>query len=155
MTASVGSVSGLLDPSQEGFRRLRSTQRQIQSLHWAIEDAAARRELIYIVYVDFENAFNSLDHEALWRWLEELNVPDVALIRALYTGAYYSADLPYGRSPPVYLTSLEGALNTAIFCLLCCLTYCLMVSYIRSVGAVWGSEQSAVCVPPAGGTQTI
>ena len=25
----------LLDPSQEGFRRLHSTQRQVQSLHWA------------------------------------------------------------------------------------------------------------------------
>jgi hypothetical protein len=34
---------GLLDSSQEGFRRLRSTQRQVQSLHWAIQDAAERR----------------------------------------------------------------------------------------------------------------
>jgi hypothetical protein len=32
---------GLLDPSQEGFRRLHSTQRQVQSLHWVIQDAAA------------------------------------------------------------------------------------------------------------------
>jgi hypothetical protein len=45
----------LLDPSQEGFRRLSSTQRPIQSLHWAIEDAAARREPIYIVYIDFKS----------------------------------------------------------------------------------------------------
>jgi hypothetical protein len=68
----------LLDPSQGGFLLLCSTQRQIQSLHWAIEDATARREQIYIVYKDFENAFNSPDYEAVWRWLEELNVPDVA-----------------------------------------------------------------------------
>ena len=31
---------GLLDPSQEGFRRLHSTVRQVQSLHWAIQEAA-------------------------------------------------------------------------------------------------------------------
>jgi hypothetical protein len=94
---------GLLDPSQEGFRRLRCTQRQVQSLHWVIEDAARREVPLYIAYLDFANAFNSIDHEALFRWLEELQVPDVDLIRALYTRAHYAADLPYGRSPPVYL----------------------------------------------------
>jgi hypothetical protein len=38
-----------------------------------------------------------------------------------------------------------------MFCLPCCLTYCSMVSYMRSVGTVWGSEESAACVPPARG----
>ena len=94
---------GLLDPSQEGFRRLRSTQRQVQSLHWSIEEAARKGAPLYVAYLDFENAFNSVDHEALFRWLEELQVPDVDLLRALYKSAYYEADLPYGRSAPVYL----------------------------------------------------
>ena len=95
---------GLLDPSQEGFRRLRSTQRQVQSLHWEIEAAAKKRAPLYVLYLDFENAFNSVDHAAVWRWLTELNVPDVELLRSLYQGAHYAADLPYGRSQPVYLT---------------------------------------------------
>ncbi len=85
---------GLLDPSQEGFRKLRSTQRQVQSLHWAIEDRAQRRALLYVSYLDFESAFNSPDHEGLWRWLRELNVPDVDLLQALYKAAHYVADLP-------------------------------------------------------------
>ena len=87
---------GLLDPSQEGFRRLHSTVRQVQSLHWAIQEAAERRELLFCVDLDFRNAFNSIDHEALWRWLKELNIPDVDLLQSLYSGAYYTADLPYG-----------------------------------------------------------
>ena len=74
---------GLLDPSQEGFRRLHSTQRQVQSLHWAFEQAADQRKQLWVVYLDFANAFNSVDHEALWRWLRELNVPDVDLLRSL------------------------------------------------------------------------
>ena len=95
---------GLQDPSQEGFRRLHSPQRQAQSLHWAFEAAAERQGQIYVIYIDFENAFNSVDHEALWRWLRELNIPDVDLLQALYKRAYYEADLPYGRSAPIYLT---------------------------------------------------
>ena len=95
---------GLLENSQEGFRRLRCTQRQVQSLHWEIEDAARSGSPLFIAYLDFENAFNSVDHEAVWRWLSELNIPDVDLLRSLYEGAHYEADLPYGRSAPVYLT---------------------------------------------------
>ena len=95
---------GLLEGSQEGFRRKRSTQRQVQSLHWAIEEAAQSGASLYVAYLDFEHAFNSVDHEAVWRWLEELNVPDVDLLRSLYEGAHYEADLPYGRSAPVTLT---------------------------------------------------
>jgi ribonuclease HI len=95
---------GLLDSSQEGFRRLHSTQRQVQSLHWAIQEAAEGRELLFCCYLDFANAFNSVDHEALWRWLEELNIPDIDLLRSLYSGAYYQADLPYGRSAKVVLS---------------------------------------------------
>ncbi len=37
----------------EGCRRLHSTQRQVQSLHGAIQEAAARKELLFGVYLDF------------------------------------------------------------------------------------------------------
>jgi hypothetical protein len=94
----------LQDPSQEGFRRLHSTQRQVQSLHWAIQEAAACKELLFCCYLDFANAFNSVDHAALWRWLKELSVPDIDLLQSLYSGVYYQADLPYGRSAEVLLT---------------------------------------------------
>ena len=42
-------------------------QRQAQSLHWAFEAAVERQDQIYVIYIDFENVFNSVDHEALWR----------------------------------------------------------------------------------------
>ncbi len=95
----------MLDPSLEGFRLLHSTQRQVQSLHWAIQDAAERGETLFCCYMDFANAFNSTDHAALlWRWLREMNVPDIDLLQSLYSGAYYQADLPYGRSAEVVLS---------------------------------------------------
>jgi hypothetical protein len=79
---------GLLDSSQEGFRRLHSTQRQVQSLHWAIQEAAERGETLLCCCLDFANAFNSVDHAALWRWLRDLNVPDIDLLQSLYSGVY-------------------------------------------------------------------
>ena len=56
------------------------------------------------MYLDFRNAFNSVCHEAFSRWLKELNIPDVDLLQSLYSGAYYMADLPYGRSAGVILS---------------------------------------------------
>jgi hypothetical protein len=50
------------------------------------------------------NAFNSTDHAALWRWPRELNVQDIDLLQSLYSGAYYQADLLYGRSAEVVLS---------------------------------------------------
>jgi hypothetical protein len=108
---------GLLDPSPEGFRKLRSTQRQVQSLHWAIEDRpSAELSSMCRIWTS-----NHPDHEGLWRWLRELNVPDVDLLQALYKAAHYVADLPYGQSAPVFLTrgSKQGdKLSPLLFSLL-------------------------------------
>jgi hypothetical protein len=64
---------GLLYPSQEEFRRLMNTQRQVQGLHWATEERAQRRALLYRSYLDFESALKSPDHERLWMW--QVNSP--------------------------------------------------------------------------------
>ncbi len=44
---------GLLDSSQEGFRRLHSTQLQVQSLHWAIQEAAEWGKTLFCCYLEF------------------------------------------------------------------------------------------------------
>jgi hypothetical protein len=93
----------LLDPTQEGFRRMRSTHRQIQSLHWAITEVGERDQQVFIAYLDFAHAFNSVDLDALWAWLRHLRVPDVDLLQSLYVEAHYVADLPYGRSATITL----------------------------------------------------
>ena len=153
---------GLLDPSQEGFRRLRSTQRQVQGLHWAIEEKARRGASLYLAFLDFDSAFNSPDHEGLWRWLRELNIPDVDLLQALYRQAHYVADLPYGRSAPVYLTrgSKQGdKLSPLLFSLLFnALLLALkasgvgvrVVSGLRSPARGFADDLTLVCESPRG-----
>ncbi len=70
-------------------------------------DAAERRELLFCCYLGFENAFNSVDHEALWRWLKELNVPDIDLLQNLLWGILPSR-FAYGRSAQVVLSQQTG-----------------------------------------------
>ncbi len=71
------------------FRQLQllhSTQRQVLSLpcQWAIQKAAERKVSLFCCYLDFANAFNSVDHAALWKWLRELNAPDIDLFQDRY-----------------------------------------------------------------------
>jgi hypothetical protein len=61
-----------------------------------IEKRAKHGTSLYVAYVDFESAFNNPDHEGLWRWLREVNIPDVDVLQSLYLEAHYAADLPYG-----------------------------------------------------------
>ena len=100
----IAEAHGLLDDSQEGFRKLRSTSRQIQSLLWDREDAEKFGRILYLVYIDFKNAFNSMDLEAIWTWLELVNVPDVPLLKNIYKDTYCQVDTPYGKTAKIYLT---------------------------------------------------
>jgi ribonuclease HI len=95
---------GLLHSSQEGFRRYRSCSRQAQSLFWAYQEAKRLHKPLVVAFLDFANAFNSVDHPALWKWLRTIGVPDVDMIEALYTDSYYQADTPFGTSAKVFLT---------------------------------------------------
>ena len=101
---AISERHNLLHPSQEGFRRHRSCGRQAQSLFWAYQEAQKRKETIVVAFLDFANAFNSVDHPALWRWLREIGVPDVDMLEELYSDSYYQADTVYGTSAKVFLT---------------------------------------------------
>jgi hypothetical protein len=94
----------LIHPSQEGFQRDHCTQRNVQSLLWAYEQAQRAKGTLIVHFVDFANAFNSMDHMALWRWLEELNIPDIDLIKDIYVGSFYQADTDFGLSAKVTLS---------------------------------------------------
>ena len=94
----------LLSASQEGFRRHHSTEQQAQSLLWAYETAKERRDTLVVAFLDFKNAFNSVDHAALWRYLTLIGVPDVDMLKDIYVGSRYKAQTTYGATAEVLLT---------------------------------------------------
>ena len=55
----------MLSEVQEGFREERNTVRQLQRLTMMMEDAKLTGSPLYVLYVDFVNAFGSIDHKLL------------------------------------------------------------------------------------------
>ena len=78
----------VLNGSQEGFRRGRNTHRQLEQMILAIEDAQLSQQPLHVLYLDFENAFGSPDHDRLLEVLKYQGFAEdaLAVIRDLYPG---------------------------------------------------------------------
>ena len=72
---------------QAGFRKGRGTRDQIANICWIIEKAREFQN-IYFCFIDYAKAFDCVDHNKLWKILEEMGIPDhfTCLLRNLYGG---------------------------------------------------------------------
>ena len=79
-------VNRELPDVQAGFRKGRGTRNQIVNIRWIIEKA--RQFQKYICFIDYSKAFNCVDHNKLWKILQEMGIPDhlTCLLRNLYAG---------------------------------------------------------------------
>ena len=73
---------------QAGFRKGRGTRDQIANIHWIIEKAKEFQKNIYFCFTDYAKAFDCVDHNKLWKILQEMGLPDhlSCLLRDLYAG---------------------------------------------------------------------
>ena len=73
---------------QAGFRKGRGTRDQIANIHWIIEKARELQKNIYFCFIDYAKAFGCVDHNKLWKILQEMGIPDhlTCLLRNLYAG---------------------------------------------------------------------
>ena len=72
---------------QSGFRKGRGTRDQIANIHWII--GKAREFLkIYFIFTDYAKTFYCVDHNKLWKILEEMGITYhlACLLRNLYAG---------------------------------------------------------------------
>ena len=76
--------SELLDV-QGGFRKDRGTRDQITNIHWIIKKARVPEKHLSC-FIDYAKAFDCVDHNKLWKILEEMRIPDhlTCLLRNLY-----------------------------------------------------------------------
>ena len=71
-----------------GFRKGRGIRDQIANIHWIIEKARELQKNIYFCFIDYTKAFDCVEHDKLWKILQEMGIPDhlTCLLRNLYAG---------------------------------------------------------------------
>ena len=65
-----------LSDVQAGFRKGRGTRDQIVNIHWIIEKAQEFHKNIYFCFIDYAKTFDCVDHNKLWKILQEMGIPD-------------------------------------------------------------------------------
>ena len=61
---------------QAGFRKGRGTRDQIANILWIIEKAREFQKNIYFCFIVYSKAFDCVDHNKLWKILQEMGIPD-------------------------------------------------------------------------------
>ena len=73
---------------QVGFRKVRETRDQTANIRWIIKKAREFQKSIYFCFIDYAKAFDCVDHNKLWKILNEMGIPDhlTCLLRNLDAG---------------------------------------------------------------------
>ena len=81
-------VNHELPDVQAGFRKGRGTRDQIANICWIVEKAREFQKNIYFCFIDYAKAFDCVDHNQLWKILQEMGIPDqiTCILRNLYAG---------------------------------------------------------------------
>ena len=69
-------VNRELPDVQAGFRKGRGTRDQIANIRWIIEKARESQKNIYFCFIDYAKAFDCVDHNKVWKILQEMGIPD-------------------------------------------------------------------------------
>ena len=85
---------------QAGFRKGRGLRDQITSICWIIEKAREFQKNIYFCFIDYSKAFDCMDHNKLWKILQQMGIPDhlTCLLRNLYAGQEATVRTRYGTT---------------------------------------------------------
>ena len=72
---------------QAGFRKGRGTRDQVANIYWITEKVREFQKNIYC-FIDYAKTFDCVDHNKLWKILQETGIPDylTCLLRNLYAG---------------------------------------------------------------------
>ena len=69
-------VNRELPDVQAGFRKGRGTRDRIANIHWIMENAKEFQKNIYFCFIDHAKAFDCVDHNKLWKILQEMGILD-------------------------------------------------------------------------------
>ncbi|CAH8495256.1 unnamed protein product [Heterobilharzia americana] len=80
------ALDSKLPPEQAGFRKYKSCADQIATLCIIREQSTEWQSALYLNFIDFEKALDSVDREVIWKLLHYYGVPQtfISLIQQLY-----------------------------------------------------------------------
>ena len=121
-------VNHELPDVQAGFRKGRGTRDQIASIHWIIEKRREFQKNIYFCFTDYAKAFDCMDHNKLWKILQEMGMPDhlTCFLRNLYKGQ--EATVQTGHGTTVWFQMGKEYVK-AVYCYPAYLTYMQSTSW--------------------------
>ena len=78
------TVNRELPNVQAGFRKGKGMRDQVANIHWIIEKASEFQK--NICFMDYAKVFDCVDHNKLWKILQEMGIPDhlTCLLRNVY-----------------------------------------------------------------------
>ena len=88
-------VNHELPDVQAGFRKGRGTRDQIANIRQITKKAKGFQKNIYFCFIDYAKAFDCVDHNKLWKILQETRIPDnlTCFLRNLYAGQKQQLEL--------------------------------------------------------------
>ena len=127
-----------------GFRKDRGTRDQIDNTHWIIEKTREFQKNIFFCFIDYAKAFDSVDHNKLWKILKEMGIPDhlTCLLRNLYAGQ--EATVRTGHGTTDWLQIRKGV------CQGCILSACLFNLYAEYIMRNTGLDEAQAGIKIAG-----
>ena len=83
---------------QAVFRKGRGTRNKIANIHWIIKKAREFQKNTYFCFIDYAKAFDYVDHNKLWKILQEMGILDhlTCLLRNLYGGQEATVRIGHG-----------------------------------------------------------
>ena len=93
-------VNQELPDIQAGFRKGRGTRDQIANIYQIIEKAKEFQKNIYFCFIDYAKAFHCVNHNKLWKILQDMGMPDhlTYLLRNLYAGQQATVRTEHGTT---------------------------------------------------------
>ena len=92
-------VNHELPDVQAGFRKARGTRDQTANICWIVEKAREYQKKYLLCFIDYAKAFDCVDHNKLWKILQEMGIPDHlnCLLRNLYAGQEATVRTGHGK----------------------------------------------------------
>ena len=120
-------VNHELPDVQVGCRKGRGTRDQTANIHWIIKKAREYQRNIYFCFIDYAKATDCVDHNKLWKILQEMGIPDhlTLLLRNLYAGQ--EATVRTGHGTTDWFQIRKGV------CQGCVLSPCLFKLYAEHI----------------------